>query len=873
VNPSPESSGERPPASSGARWVEFWPYAALMVLGLGLLWPVALGQMPMSADHTVHLARAEMWSDALAEGSLRSWSWTWFAGGPVGEFYPPLGDLLVMSLRALSFGVLDWESAYALSFAFVFCLQGLALCFVALRLGLPGFFAFIVGALALLDPGYMREGGWLYTVQFGVWPQVLSTSLMWIGIGLCLPSPEEERKGITWTRQRVLLLATAWACAILAHPAALPSITLFCPLWLALVSRGGTRGRDAGALMLALAVAASLVAWWLLPMLENRAWMASYGWLYAPTRVMAKWAGQGQWTHNMPSLVGWGAAFGLLMALVRGGPSMRVVACFALGLWLLASSDVFWTFRLDLLSEGFTHLQYQRFLLTAKPAFYLVALWPLAWLSHSPERRLFHVVGWTLGGLLLASAVHLARSEDNEVGSVRVERQSGNTRVSDEDLSDAIDWLNERWREGQAKGEFWRVNYRASRNEHTLMDVSLWLEAPLYKSGFTPGDNFVHKPESGKTPVLDSLRVRYVLRVREGERDLPKQVARFGPIRIIERALVDESTGFGPLRAKILGPGTLSWVDGTQLDGEFLLEDAGPETRIQFLVAGHPRWKAELDGAPIDWHETPIWGDAPSALQAERRRGDLRGGRADGDDGSEPIFITLRPGNSGKIRMHYDASTTRDQLALLLSLSSLLLLLSLLTGRPAALSEGLDRRVARLVPLLERRLGWRVQLAGLIAVLMLLGWRWKSGSDAQSDTIMVWAPEAQLGSGGKVGSLAPTKTDMLIRPSFSVKIPGSDSAIIELSGLPCATPIEGWIALDDDQAKQRNNRARYLVEELRPENETSRLVEFRHRPGRQPFRIEAAQCEGSTTLRLRLHNRAKSRQRFGLWLAAAEDEA
>ena len=31
--------------------------------------------------------------------------------------------------------------------------------------------------LLLGDPGFTREGGWMYTVQFGVWPQALSTAL------------------------------------------------------------------------------------------------------------------------------------------------------------------------------------------------------------------------------------------------------------------------------------------------------------------------------------------------------------------------------------------------------------------------------------------------------------------------------------------------------------------------------------------------------------------------------------------------------------------------------------------------------------------------------------------------------------------------
>lgn len=872
----PSSEGPAEGGSLRGRLLDRWPYLALVVLGLGLIWPVALGRMPMSADHTVHIARAEMWSRTLLDGSLRGWSSTWFMGGPIGEFYPPLGDLLVLGLRALTLGSLGWGSAYAFTFAFVFCLQGLSLCFVARRLNFADPLSFVVGALALLDLGFMREGGWLYTVDFGVWPQVLSTSALWIAIGLCLPdlSPRDEEQGprISWSGRRIAALGLAWGCALLAHPAALPCIVLLCPVWLAFIARGLHGGRNSVALALSLILGGCLAAWWLSPMLENRAWMASYGWLYASTETMSKWALKGQWTHNMPSLVGWMASLGMLLALVRGPGVLRLVAVYGLGLWLLASRDVFWIFRLDLLSEGFTHIQYQRFLLAAKPAFYLLALWPCVWAHQRWANRPSQALCFGVAAILFGSAVQVAKQADNRVGEVQVQRRASGKAVADADLEAAVDWLNSRW---DARNTFWRVNYRTSRNEHTLMDMSLSLRAPLFKSGFTPGDNFVHKPESGKTRMLDALRVRYVVRVYEGKRDLPKQVARFGSIRITQRSLVDKSVGHEAMRARVVGLGTLTLVEGGDDTLRLDLSEANEETRVEFLIAGHPRWKVELDGNDIEWFESPIWGDGPHASVAGRQRGEWRGGRADGDDGSEPILLSVTPGRSGRLYLHYEASSTRDALALLLSILAAIGLLLVALERPRALRD----RVEQSWPQLDRLLGWRAQLLLALLCGVLLSWRWHTGTTRQAQSIMGWQTRGFTADGRRVGALAPTKTDMLIRPSFSIRVKKNEFVDVELSDLPCAIAVRGWVALDDDAAKGRSS-ARYRVTLVDDEDAEQELVSFNHRPGRQFISLPAAQCEGRTNLALRLHHVAKARpsgkskapaaQTLGLWLEASD---
>ncbi|MCA9687295.1 MAG: hypothetical protein KC457_34360, partial [Myxococcales bacterium] len=253
------------------------------------------------------------------------------------------------------------------------------------------------------DPGFTREGGWMYTVYFGVWPQALATSLAWLSLG-------ELARALGWPATATLVdgdppaapdprqagRATLWAAlcagaALLAHPIALPTLGLGAVVFaITLIPRAPTPWRSALARCIVAGCIAGLLAlWWWLPMLRHQAWMASYGWLHASLEAMTRWATEGgALAQRMPPAVGYLALIGLALAAVGAGRVARFVALFALVQWLMAADDVFWLLRLDRLSQGFTHIQYQRFLIGAKPGLALCAglavAAPAAW-----ARRLF----------------------------------------------------------------------------------------------------------------------------------------------------------------------------------------------------------------------------------------------------------------------------------------------------------------------------------------------------------------------------------------------------------------------------------------------------------------------------------------------------
>jgi uncharacterized membrane protein len=96
-----------------------------------LLWPVALGRMPITQDHRGHLFRAwHFVNKRLLQGKLSGWSSDWFAGWPAGEDYPPGGDFWITLFRALTFPA-SWEASYAASFLAVYVVVGCSLIIFA----------------------------------------------------------------------------------------------------------------------------------------------------------------------------------------------------------------------------------------------------------------------------------------------------------------------------------------------------------------------------------------------------------------------------------------------------------------------------------------------------------------------------------------------------------------------------------------------------------------------------------------------------------------------------------------------------------------------------------------------------------------------
>jgi hypothetical protein len=814
------------------------PAVLVLLFAAYLLWPVPAGVMPLSADHTVHLTRIVLTAERLATtGALSGWEPTWFFGFPLGELYPQLGDLLIISIHALGLGALDWPSAYALGFYLVFAVQGLVLLRVGRLFGFGPWLGLIAAALLLCDAGFTREGGWMYTVSFGVWPQALATSLAWLGLGETAralgwshtPSPSQlEPPSTEQARRATLLAGLSFGAALLAHPIALPTLGLGgLLLVITLIPRAPVAWRVGLArCLVAGLLGALLAAWWWVPMLQHKAWMASYGWLFASLDAMFEWLREdGRWAQRMPAAVGYLALAGVVLASVGVGRVARFVALFAVTQWLLASTDAFWQLRLDRLGDGFTHMQYQRFLIGAKPGLFLCAglatVAPAAWArrlllardrspqagkhgKHGKIAALRMIAALGLAPISIAASLWLltdsrAVMAEYDVGEIQVERMPGDPDL-DAHYAEFLSWARQQW---DTREHDYRIAARAHRDSHVFMDAPVWTRTPQYKLGFTPGDNFVHKPESGQRELLDKLGVRWIVSLDNG-RARHGEVARFG--RIVVREHHGQARGLAWLE----GGGTLELLDADLRGGlvRVRVRDVDQGARVVFGIAGYPRWRLTLDGQPLEWFEDPVLGSGSDPTEpvsiAARKAGKLRGGKAGGDDGTEPTLIAaeLPAGTHDAIlELRYDERGGFEWLAEMLSLLTGLLIGFAfihrhLRGWPdhaRAVLERIERRVVRMLHPLA--------VCVVVPALLGLGYgRWQLVREREALQLLGWVDNGATMLTQRIET-GPVKTEMLIRPAVLMRPRPGRPAVLELELDDLPERLTGWIGIDDDQAE------------------------------------------------------------------------
>ncbi len=783
-----------------------WPAWLVIALGCWLIWPAPLGTMPMSQDHTVHLARAWMYGETLAAGHVSAWSSYWYFGFPLGELYPMLGDLAVAIVRVASFGRLEWSACYALVFSFAYVLQGLALLRVAKAIGLGPVPGVIAAVLTFLDPGVLREGGWSYTVHYGVWLQPVCCALLWWGFAEIVPScdpskPLEPRK--------LVLPAVLLGLAMLAHPVALPVLALGAVLFVLHMGLGrGNLGRSMLAAGVPVVVGLCIAAWWVLPLIANSPWMANFGTLYSDLGTMLARLAKGAWAKNMAPTIGVTIMIGLLWAWIRGPRFAKFMATFAVVLWLMSTSDFFFRLRLDWLSENFRYLQYQRFIIVAKPGLYLCAGSVVAalgvWAQRAaqdlptPGQRMV-ARSWRMGlavGVALAMGLGaLWAAQERKVGQIRLNRLASG-KASDtgfeKEWQQFGDWAKQRW---DARDGFYRFAYKAKRHSHALADAALVTGAPAYKIGFTPGEVFLHKLESEQAAVLDRLRVRYLVATTTPRGQ--KIVKRFGRIKVVERKVTEQV-------ARMVGPGEIEVLhDDPDRDGVIVaVTGAAEDSRLEFNIAGFARWELLHDGVPVEWYEVPVLGTTKTATQDDRRAGRLRAGQGSTASPRDPMLIAI-DAQDGTYELRYRHWMPAD-IAGVGAFFAALLFCGLSLARPAPVAAVLARLEAWLRP-------WVARLLLALAAAVVLG-RYAAGFAAESSLasgwIRAWRAEDVVGM-----TNGPLKVDRLISPAILVEADADTPAHVTLPRVSTeGGVVTGWIAVDDHSLKDAKGSYTFVVE-------------------------------------------------------------
>jgi len=761
-----------------------WDTIVIVVVASIILWPVPF-EVPRSQDHTVHLARAWIVGQNLASGHVTGWSSIWFFGFPAGELYPVLGDLGVSTIRGLSLWMLPWPHCYALAFWLGYVLAALALGRTSRVLGWGPWPGLVAGLLLMLDPGETREGGYRFTAFFGVWLQPLAVSWTWLAMAQLHAALGES----TLSVRRMLHVVLPLAGALLAHPMTLPLFALMLVPFV-LVHPRGTWIRTVVAASAALGFAFALAAWHVLPMLAMSAWTGSFGALHLGLGRMLDDVASGAWATNMAAPVGVTITAGLVWAFARGDRFARFAATTALVAWLLASREAFWIPRLDRFADGFAALQYQRFIMCAKPGFFLVAgvVVTIAaralWQRRDAVRRRPALVA---AALLVAPWIGwLAHGAiDQAVGKgVGATLQRGADRETtvrfESSWREYLAWARARWDE---RDGFFRFAYQAaSRHGHGFADAPVFTGAPAFKIGSTPGETFVHRVESERAAVLDRLRVRYLVTLAPTKAE---PLVRFDAITVIERPDTAEV-------ARIVGPGTLTVVEDDPDRGRVIIDVTGTDatSRLELAVAGYPRWELLHGGESVQWYEVPVIGDGPVATHDERKAGHFRAGIADRTEPTEPMLIAADAGD-GRWELRYRRVLPID-LAGFALLAGAIAIAFILRKRDAPI----DRIAARAPPF---------AVLGLVAVALAFPMRrWFERRADEASLASTWL---RTGAAVEVEGIEACafEVDRILGPAACVD-PTVDTATATFAGLVVGSePLTGYVAIDDTSRERRGH--------------------------------------------------------------------
>lgn len=748
------------------------------------MWPLWTGEMPVTADHTVHLARAQAYCDVLAQGKLRGFSQMWGFGVPIGELYPVLGDLGYCTAKALGAGP---QRAYAWVFALVMLIGMHSQYWLGKSLVTPrqGQLSSIVGVISAflwtVDLGAYREGGWNYTVLFGVWPQSLATSLSWLALVVLARAMDKPNQ---WRLAAVLI-----AAALLAHPMALLHLGIMGVLlgWTHTSPQAGPR------FFWCVGIGAGLSAWWWIPMLFSRSMMANYGWLFESTPTMLSALTRGQWTQHMPSFVGYAAIAGIVMALIGQRRWTKVVAAGALVLWLATSRSLFDLLHFELWGSAWTHLQYQRFLISAKPALFALAGLGLCvpWLLlrkglRKPIQRnalifaaagamctcgiFFHRLASDLEAFeTTAKAIHWGQWPRHRLG----ERYAD----LDEDYAGFVEWA----KQAHDNGARWRIHAKEGRNLHWFMDLVPLTGHQIYKSGFTPGDNFRFKPETRAPKLLSQLALTHELtRVRA---DAPKKpnTRRWGRIQLRTLAPKPWELWLKDRAGRASAhPASLQKIDEEHWHLE-LVQDQSHDwpLTVSLPVAYYPRWKVRYLDQTLPAFAAPALGAKAGTRPAPSM---MPPGRALGHDGHQPVRLTFLAPGPGSYEIEFQGSNWRDKLGIWITL---LCAISLILPRtPALYPIRLDRLTSAAV--------------GCIALLLSIkiASTWYAH---RQDWSRLYA-DAQTQS----HRIAPglIKSNMVIERALIARPKRGDPATLKLVPEQWPAQLELWWSLDDDWAQR-----------------------------------------------------------------------
>lgn len=611
------------------RLVHAAPGAAVVFAALVPFRGLLVGEVPLGHDHPVHLARAwHFVHESIGRGRLHGFSELWFAGWPAGYDYPIGGDLWVSTFYLATFGAFGWTLTYGIAVAAMYAVVVHAhYTFGRVYLGRAA--GVLVGALALLDRGAGNEGGWSYTIDWGVWPFALGMAFVLYTLSLL---DGVAREG---GARRIGWAALPAAFSVLCHPFAIVAYGVAVPLFS--FARGAqpptSSERWAGVAARCAAVVGlgvGLSAAWLFPFVASGEWFLRFGDLHVPVEEVARRLLRGE-LYGWAPLISVLAIVGAVRSFRRGIPVG--VFCAGLALLALVASSRTFVEALDLgaYSSSLMRIPFQRMAYLVKPAaFVLVAIAlfsgrrgrvgasaPTSAPSSAPSETTPattsersseaqhgagstapaapHTTWWPTRYVVLAALAlsPLVLPLVSEARAYLPNFAVATDVALEGELRAFGAWLDARRAEDP---DFYRVAYVDGSEDHDLKAAIAFTGRPALHSGFTPATTYRHRYDRVDPALYRVLGVRYVVARSPLTEPWAEPLERFGRLHVhglraprTERVTLEGEGRVEVLRFEPEGAGVELRVSG-----------AAPGDRLVLHVGSFSGWRAWRDGAPLE---------------------------------------------------------------------------------------------------------------------------------------------------------------------------------------------------------------------------------------------------------------------------------
>jgi len=584
-----------------------------------------LGERIVSGDHTIHFITALQLKDRLfTEGHLWGWSHTWFAGYPTGYFYPFGGDLLVIILYALFFGLVSFKTAYALAVWLVFFGHGFAL-FVLGKKYFNRWVGLLAALLFTLDFGGDNFGGWIWLVYFGVW----GINLSFVFTLLAFSWWEEVCFGERY--RHIGIFGLLMGLAIISHPLQLVHITLFSVLGLILAmifAQPLNIFRVIGRVLSANVIGILVGGLYLLPFIYFRDYAFSAGLRWLSLQEMGEKIANASLFESMWAYTAVAGVGGLLLLLRSQRYISYLIATSIFFFLWLGSTTLFDFLKLGELSASLKAIEYKRFAMIVKNFWFLSAGFFMVWLF----QRLFYesnndLVPIEKGKMAFAKHSMIGKkfSKYFLIGVLTLpvllpgmhNMFLKTTFRNVQYLSEAGDWQTKKeiaqWINNvkTKDARFFRVALsRSLSSSHYYLDLTKLLDVPLYKTDYTAALFYKHKVSSAHPRILKTLSVRYIISDKKISSPYINLINRFDYIYLYEY--------------KGWNPNIFSVIDGDASievrkfsDEEILMKvSPGASGRLMLHVSYFPQWQATLNNKEIAISTISLDEDDNSAFMA-----------------------------------------------------------------------------------------------------------------------------------------------------------------------------------------------------------------------------------------------------------------